>query len=931
MSRCIFPVLLVLSGWVLLVPGMEPGSRILALGGLAAMAWLALRCVGTQSLAWTKTWIGDIRQPAYTRWVGLFVLAIALAASYTAPRPSIESTFVTQQGQAETISVPAEAFSVTSAHVDENLLLREYSRIVYEAAIHQDDTVTDLMLYSNHGDTRWFVNGEELAYLSNDASNRFLLFATSLEPGMHTIRCEVSNPLLPPEVSVSAARVRSPGLTPLPLHVEQSHTFWASLLYVIAFVLWLPALNALILGLSRIAWLIRLVWLPPAGAIAVGFIVYNLSLPLLQTPVPLEADEAAFGLMAQQLLAGQAPPLFHYGQNYQGTFEVIPLAALMAVLPDPFALKLYPVLLALGTISVVTYTLWRFAGAIHAVCGLIVFALLGNHFFWILGKAWFGYGFTLFAGSILILVTLTACQARRLSLIHGMVLGVIGGLAFWQLPLIGPVLLSCLFTLVYTRFSDSPTGSRRWFYLFMGHGCQAYYLSIVLFFLCISPYWAPALIFEQNDPVQFITQGREELSDVSVNEGLSRMIDECVPVLLGSALPYEPVSFIHTGTGSHIFICVFFIGVASLFFVKQTYSGVFSALRIMTITLVLSTGTAVWLLPFGVWPWYLTPIYLVLPFVITVVFRWLWLYSKAIATLLVLLSVTHQIGSYTQQTHRLQNPTSLSAQGIILASDMDEIIQQSLYHSVSGLVCEHGWDRSPGDAGRDWMGETLTFYSQGKINAVDRLSRRLPSLAQKRIEKNHVGYLLHDDLYYNHPELENTERYIPLTGNALSGLFTDILGYKHLSITPWNLYIPSDKTSSMLKPEWELSSNNPIFLGAAHDHAISTRAYSRDTYWSSGYLPAQGGYLRVTFPKANTLDRIVLYHGTKSSDYPRENTVYAYSAAGDEYALGSLVYYPQYRSSILILSEPVHTDTIEIRVLPPEDNSWLTVFELWIQ
>ena len=167
---------------------------------------------------------------------------------------------------------------------------------------------------------------------------------------------------------------------------------------------------------------------------------------LLAGVVPLNGDEAVVALMARHILQGERP-IFFYGQAYMGSLDAWLIAGVFALFgPSVAAVRFVQLLVFLGTVAT-TYWLGRriFRSEWIAGCAAVLLALppvLTTLYTTVtLGS----YGEVLLLGNLLLLLALRLGESARpagLRLWAGwFLLGVLGGLGFWSLPLIGIYLL----------------------------------------------------------------------------------------------------------------------------------------------------------------------------------------------------------------------------------------------------------------------------------------------------------------------------------------------------------------------------------------------------------------------------------------------------------------------------------------------------------
>lgn len=178
-------------------------------------------------------------------------------------------------------------------------------------------------------------------------------------------------------------------------------------------------------------------------------IVAGLALRLLVLSSPLggaDADEAVVGLMAMDLLTGDATTFF-WGQTYGGSQEAMLVSAVFAVAgPHRLALKSIP--MALNAMAAVL--VWRIGsrliGQRAAVLAALVFWVASSSFVWWSTKARGHYSVLLLLELLLVLLALRI-QARVATgdfagwplRSEAALLGFVAGLAWWSSPQIGYV------------------------------------------------------------------------------------------------------------------------------------------------------------------------------------------------------------------------------------------------------------------------------------------------------------------------------------------------------------------------------------------------------------------------------------------------------------------------------------------------------------
>ena len=182
-------------------------------------------------------------------------------------------------------------------------------------------------------------------------------------------------------------------------------------------------------------------WGSVPATIAVALILGGLALriALMHSSVgALDSDEAIVGLMARRFASGHVNA-FYWGQAYGGTIEVGLAAALFKVFgASTVALKSVPLILS-GVAAILVWRVGRRVTTPGAAVlgGLLVWVWPANYLWWSIKARGF-YEATLCLGLALVLVALRIGQDdRRGHWLDWALLGLIGGLGWWQSPQIG--------------------------------------------------------------------------------------------------------------------------------------------------------------------------------------------------------------------------------------------------------------------------------------------------------------------------------------------------------------------------------------------------------------------------------------------------------------------------------------------------------------
>ncbi len=147
----------------------------------------------------------------------------------------------------------------------------------------------------------------------------------------------------------------------------------------------------------------------------------------------LNADETLSGTMARALLDGHAAT-FYWGQNYGGTIELVPLAALIALLPDSLAIVALPMIESI-VIGVLLFLIARRRlGTVSAACTVALAGVLSASSVWFSTRAMLFYQPTIIAGLGAIVVAEQLAEDRptgRGRLVRWGLLGLLLGVGWW--------------------------------------------------------------------------------------------------------------------------------------------------------------------------------------------------------------------------------------------------------------------------------------------------------------------------------------------------------------------------------------------------------------------------------------------------------------------------------------------------------------------
>lgn len=879
------------------------------------------------------SWISSTTSPNWAFLFAFVFASFALSYSFLLPKTGILVSLVSPNGDQKQIKLDLPAFEVAPDIFPWGFIDNDKDILVYSAAFEVKSTIHSLLLFASYGEVEWELDHFPIAHIDEVSNSRYHLLVQEIPPGFHFLTCKSFRSMPPPQISVTTG-------TKEPI----SGPFWGTnpafsliaydkripiFFFLLTFFFLIPFLNKMLVKMASFSQRNCYLLIPVGFCLSLLLFISIRALFYQNTSRYYEADEAAFGIMSERLLLGQSPPLFHYGQNYQGTLESIPLSLLLNIFGVSAAgLHWLPILWGICFLVVTTFTFGKYGNSSLSLFVFLILGLGGLHFHWILSKTWFGYSFSLFSGSILWWIALHGLKKGRLSPIFSIIWGVFAGIGFYQLPLSFPFIIGSGCILLKLFFSafwsiNNLTGKK----LFSALHRSGTLLSIVFLFAASVPFWMSPLLSRQIAPPRVLNE----------NPLIDRFLGECLPVLLGVRSPYDHFSDL-SSTFFPVFPPLFFLLSLLLFpFIsKRAFAG-YSFLEKQSFRLSLFVFSAATVLivtysPFGIWPWYAVPLYWSMPILYFAFLQFLWRLCPAFsfaALALYLLSLSTSFLDYNPIYHQ---PSSLSLQGFWLPTDFSNVKSLIAQKNIRYLLCDQGFDMMYENTGRDWIGECLLFDFEENTLTVDRNSRRAPDSAQELLNASRVGYLFHKNFFFNDLSARND-----LTNNSAIFLKTldtlfgpEYLNFERFEFDPYILFLPSDKNPGFDKSLWSLTSSNPLYLGASSDHNLGLRGIGRESYWSSDRIPQNGCFYKAKFEKSKEIQNILLFHGTKFADRTKENTVYLTLDNGLRYEAGSLSYVPEIRCSHLKLYNSVNVKEIEIQVVPPPDESWWTIYEVWV-
>lgn len=642
---------------------------------------------------------------------------------------------------------------------------------------------------------------------------------------------------------------------------------------------------------------------------------------LEHTGAMIEADEAAFGLMAQRLLRGELPPIFHYGQPYQGTAEVLPLAVLFKAFgTSPLTLKLQP-WLCYAAFSLLLLFLYRRVCTLTETLVLVAMLVCSPFLLmWISLKAWFGYSETLFSSGVILLSTykLVYCPGPR-DRYWTLLLGLVSGVSLYILPFTLPVVASAVLFLAWCKRK---------------HRRQTLCLAgAITLAIAVPPYVLHDLTTEEKS-ASFLVSGRElgEPRVAGERPFMDRFLNECLPVILGGRTTYDHQRDLPLGGLPRVLYLITLTGAFLLpadlredcqRFLRGHPPG--RLLFILPAVLAVPVGV---FSPFGIWPWYFLPLYVGLPLVWASFLKFSLRHARPIGLAAIPVCLTVWATGSLNRPDLMFQPGSLVQTGVILREDNGPVIDTLLKRGVDHVICDQGADFAPG---RDWIGERLTFESGLRITAINPLTRRHPHLFADTKTADRVAYLFRRSFLFWDLGHVNDLGYQAVTFDALARLFgPEYLNYTRVDLDNDVLFIPSPDHPSNGKGLWRVNtSREPWFLDRLHDHSISSRVYG-PTYWSSG-PPNQrpGDFIEIDIGRITPIRGIVMYHGVKTPDRPRSAEIHVSQDREQWWSMGRTEWDASASVTYWRHTETFFQRYVRIELTEPADAQW-TIYELWI-
>ncbi len=929
--------------WLLLVviaaPGWVSGPWYLTAAVLALTLWGGLAALQT---CYSRGWLGiPSRSTLFVGAAACGIITILLAL--LAPRYGLETTVQTEQG----VTVARKAVLpgvrptewLSAASVFESAVVNQKGWVTIP-----ESGPTVLQFSTTHGGGRLFVDDREVGRIETESPDRNEFVFLDGKPGLHQVSFEIhySGPL--PSIGLQLAEQQGENFIAADSRFYFSPEPSGAGVLVAGNIM--RALCWFAGGLTFLLFCAGFKFHPeprpscacldsPQGSVslAAGFLIL-LSLLLAvcfhgysiqKSGGVLDADEAAFGIMAERLLDGELPPLFHYGQNYQGTFEAWTLA---------FVFKLFGVsaqslkwhafcwyLLGMALILILAAREFR----LGELAWLGAYLAISPQFLsWFSTKAWFGYDATWAMGAAVLVLTVSLARNASGRDWRWAMLGFLAGFGFYTLPIIVPFLVTSAVVLLRTTAKKliGRTG------LLVIAGLAMGLVPMIVFDLATGGLAS-----------EFVREGRVLGAPRLPGERpfIDRFLGECVPVLLGARAVHED-QYEHIPYALALVIYVLAaLGIPDLArrlyadakaFWKQGVSSihfVFALLAIFTTILVVYG-------PFGIWPWYAWGVYPLLILSIAAGIRMLGRVLPAAVPLMVVTVLFGNAYGTLSTAAYMHQPTSLLKQGILLAQDHSELLDTLDRENIEAVLCDQGMDIPSQGGGRDWIGERITFESEGRINGIDVFSRRHHHLAERLHHSPRIAYLFHRNFLWWDNNHRSDSGYIPMDRERMDTLFGPrFADYKRIETGPYVLFVPRAGSPAEEKCLHHVAVTVGYFPGRMVDGEIGSREMG-PAYWASGNPEGQrtGDSVTVDLGEMQPVRRLVLYHGVKGSDRPRRARVELSTDASDWKPAGYVDWYADPNASIWESEQTQTARYIRIVLEETTPEAWLTVYEVWV-
>ncbi len=340
---------------------------------------------------WFREWLGSSQQNSLAAYFSFSLFITAGILYFFLPSSGIHLNLSTETKK-ETFILESSTFRIVPTQIPNALLLHENFNYTLNGTFSTKYPIEKMVFSVSQGSAIWWIDGKRIVENEGDSQDRHLAIFETLEPGWHTIRCEGSSSSLFPMISFETSPHPELDASPIQSAIYptalSTHTHYLDELILlfcsIGFFLILPLINHNIYKIYSVYQSYPVVFFRATMLIGILlFIGIRIYLqPFLSTS--FEADEAAFGIMGNYLLQGQAPPLFHYGQNYQGTIEAFPLSILISFFgSNAFSLHFLPTFFGFIFSFVLVFSIAKYFGKLAGMFSLVPLIIGGSHYHWI--------------------------------------------------------------------------------------------------------------------------------------------------------------------------------------------------------------------------------------------------------------------------------------------------------------------------------------------------------------------------------------------------------------------------------------------------------------------------------------------------------------------------------------------------------------------
>lgn len=880
-----------------------------------------------------STQLADIR-----RWLaptGLGLLIFAGIGWQFLPQAGLTSLIQTNDGVLLARRTAAPGFLpdqwLDAAESYQPMILEQHGWLNVPAELN------DLRFSTTHGTGVLLLDEREVAVIHPESTERLKFVDLSGKAGLHKLdlRVETAGPV--PNVGLQLSRIASKQVADPQLHFSpEPYSGWAlrQAQYLRTALQFCFGLGALFLlgagGLRGGHWIPRArdwhpVWWKAVAVTALVLVLicgYR-ALLIHRSGGVLDADEAAFGIMAQRLLEGEFPPLFHYAQSYQGTLESWPLAFLFHLAGAGVqTMRWHSVLwYLLGAAFLLMLAAREYSKREWMILGLYL-VVSPQMLAWMSTKAWFGYDSTWAMGAMMGVLSVSLAHRPDGRGWRWAVLGFLFGVAFYTLPLVAPFILAC--GIVVLRYGWRQLAG--WSGLAVIGGTIAGLFPMILYDIATGGL-----------ALQYVLHGRE-LGDPRLpgERGFwDRFLGECLPVLLGTR-PIHQDQYEHIPAFAaqtlYLLLGVGVVGHLPRMWndAKAFIRGDALTVRFFFTLLGLASIAVVVRSRFGIVPWYFLALYPLLALIVATGIDSLARRIPLTAPAAVLFLLWANAYSTLSVAEVMHHPTSLLKEGVLPAENHQAVIAELERRDIHTVICDQGMEPV---GGRNWLDERLTFESGGDINGVDTFTRRHPHLAWRLHRSPRTAYLVPKNFLWWDADLSRIHEAdkFPMTYQRLANLFgPEFADYERVEIGNYSLFVPQTNSLPELKPYLRVEvTASPHIQDRLLDGEIGSRDLAKCS-WGTGRGQAAGDFIAFDLGAVRPLRRLVLYHGIKGFDRSGKTRV-EISLDGTQWdTAGYLLWYADPNASVWNAALSLKARYIRVVVEEARPEAWWTVYEAWV-